>query len=99
MGSLLFVFVLFLISQAFLAQTLECSDSSAACWEIEFLPLIPSRDLNVFFFKEGNECEVISAEIIFVLTLGVGGHCTELAHKISLKKKQNSSVLQKEEKK
>lgn len=52
------------LSQAFLPLTLECSDSSAtrsACWEIEFLPLIPSGDLKV------NECELISAEIIFVL--------------------------------
>lgn len=68
----------------------------------DFLPLIPSRDLNFFFFSKVNECEVISAEIIFVLFDKPGGgqggsDCTELAHN-KLKRQNSRSMLQKKKK-
>lgn len=64
------------------AQTLECSDDSDACWEIEFLPLIPSllfcrnKSMNVKWFQLKSLlfwCWERRTEAVW--------HCTELAHK------------------
>lgn len=64
------------------AQTLECSDDSDACWEIEFLPLILSllfcrnKLMNVKWFQLKSLlcwCWERRMEAVW--------HCTELAHK------------------
>lgn len=84
-GKSLMLVLWFLLSQAFyLPQTLECSDSSMACWEIEFLPLIPSCDLHV-----KKQSQWMSSDFSwnnFCFDVQQAWHCTELAHN-RLKKK------------
>lgn len=84
-----FEFNVLKISQAFFcfifppkAQTLECSDDSNACWEIEFLPLIPSL---LFFRNKLMNVKWFQLKLLLFWcwerrTEAVW-HCTELAHK------------------